>query len=68
MKITKTFIQMYVAQDCEGRQYAWEDVNRTYEEAVNRISHYAIAVREVVKTFDPETFTITETETRRTEG
>jgi hypothetical protein len=68
MKITKTFIQMYVAQDCEGRQYAWKDVNRTYDEAVNRINPYAIAVREVVKEFDPETFTITETETRRTEG
>lgn len=68
MKITKTFIQMYVAQDCEGRQYAWKDVNRTYDEAVNRINPYAIAVREVVKEFDPETFTITEIEVRRTEG
>ncbi len=59
---------MYVAQDCEGRQYAWKDVNRTYDEAVNHINPYATAVREVVKEFDPETFTITETETRRTEG
>lgn len=65
MTITKTFTQMYVAQDCEGRRYAWEDVDLTYEEAINRISPYATAVREVVKAFNLDTFKITTIETRK---
>lgn len=65
MKITKTFTQMYKAQDCEGRRYTWEDVDMTYEEAVNRISPFATAVREVVKEFNSDTFKITIIETRR---
>ena len=59
MTITKNFIQMNIAQDCEGRRYAWEDVDMTYDEAVNKMNPFAPEVREVVKEFDPETFTIT---------
>ena len=45
MTITKNFIQMYIAQDCEGRRYNWEDVNLTYDEAVKKMNPYANAVR-----------------------
>jgi hypothetical protein len=43
------------------------DIDKTYEEAVKMLNGYNDAVREVEKTFDPETFKITEKEIRKTE-
>lgn len=59
-KIIKTFVQNYVSHDCEAREYAWEDVNITYEEAkANCNNAWCEGARVVEKTFNPETFKIT---------
>lgn len=60
MTITKTFVQMNVSTDQEGRYWKWINVNKTYEEAVEAINGYADAARIVEKTFNDETFEITE--------
>lgn len=61
--ITKNFTQKYVAQDCEGRYWKWEDTNEIYEtlekKYLEKRDSYVNAIREVEKTFDPETFKIT---------
>lgn len=62
--ITKKFVQRYIAEDCEGRRYAWKDTEKTYEELKARYLEnrdtYVDAIREVEKTFNAETFKITE--------
>lgn len=62
----KNFVEIYVL-DMEGRNGEWERTNKTYEEAVKGLNGYVDKVREVEKTFDPETFEITVREIRRTE-
>lgn len=61
--ITKKFVQKYVAEDCEGKYYRWMDTNETYEklekEYLNKRNPWIDAIREVEKTFNPETFKIT---------
>jgi len=57
--ITKNFIQVDRAMDCECRRYAWCDTDKTYEEAVEGLDVYTDGVREVEKTFNPDTFEIT---------
>jgi len=64
--ITKTFVQAYIS-DMEGRYYKWINTTKTYEEAVNTIDNWTSAIRVMEKTFDPETFIITEREIKRTE-
>lgn len=60
MIINKTFTQIYVSTDMEGRYYKWIDTNKTYEEAVNSIGNFIDRVRLVEKTFDSDTFKIAE--------
>ena len=62
--ITKTFVQREIALDCEGRRWDWEDMNETYEALEEKNlkegkGGYVGAIREVEKTFNPETFKIT---------
>ena len=64
--IIKAFVQVYIS-DMEGRSYEWVNTTKTYEEAVNTLDNWTRAVRVVEKTFDPETFIITEREVKRTE-
>ncbi len=64
--ITKNFIEIYVL-DTEGRNGEWIVTEKTYEDAVKGFNGYRIAVREVEKTFNPETFEITVKEIKRTE-
>ena len=66
MNIVKTFVEVYVL-DMEGRRGDWEATNKTYEEAINGMDNWTIMARIVEKTFDPETFIITEREVKRTE-
>ena len=64
--MTKNFVQIYVL-DMEGRNGEWHDTKKSYDEATKGLNGFTEAVREVMKTFDPETFTITEKEIRRTD-
>lgn len=57
--ITKTFVQVDSADDCEGRYYSWKDVDMTYEEVIARFDGFWTGARVVEKTFNPETFEIT---------
>jgi hypothetical protein len=64
MTITKNFVEIYVAADCEGRRYEWVGTNETYEEAVVRITtpgkyYMTDGVRIAEKTFNADTFEIT---------
>ena len=65
MMIKKTFTQILTAQDSEGRRMAWEDdcKNRGLEWWIDdlrtRQDTFTTGAREVEKTFDPDTFTIT---------
>ena len=64
--IVKNFVEIEIA-DMEGRNYKWVTAKRTYEEEVKALDNWTRAVRVVEKTFDPETFKITEREIKRTE-
>lgn len=64
--IVKTFVEIYVL-DMEGRYGEWQTTNKTYEEAIKDINNWNDRVRMVEKTFDPETFIITEREIKHTE-
>ena len=65
-KISKIFVQVYEL-DMEGRNGTWCDTSDSYETAVKKIDAWNHAVRMIEKTFDPETFTITTKEIKRTE-
>lgn len=65
--ITKTFIETYNL-DGEGRKGEWNTTTKTYEEAVKGFNGWMTAVREVEKTFNPETFEITVKVIRETEN
>lgn len=65
--ITKKFIETYNL-DMEGRSGEWTTTTKTYEEAVKGFNGWMTAVREVEKTFDPETFEITVKVLRVTEN
>lgn len=63
--IKKTFTQKHVATDSEARNWKWfDETEETYEELVealaSRWNGWFDAVRVVEKTFDDETFAITE--------
>lgn len=64
--IVKTFVEIYLL-DMEGRRGEWKVTDKTYEEAVNGMNPWVTAVREVEKTFNPDTFTITEKTLKITE-
>lgn len=70
MKIIKNFVQKYVSHDCEARDYEWENTDKSYEELSENLwensSAWYTAVRIVEKTFDDETFKITEREIKIT--
>ena len=55
--ITKKFTETYNL-DMEGRNGEWNTTEKTYEEAVKGFNGWMTAVREVEKTFNPETFEI----------
>lgn len=59
MKITKKFVEIYML-DMEGRRGEWMATDKTYEEEVALMDGYRDKVRIVEKTFDDETFKITE--------
>lgn len=62
MKISKTFVQIYVAHDTknsEGNYCWWENTEKTFEEAKN-LKGWIDGVRLIEKTFDDETFEVTE--------
>ncbi len=65
--ITKKFTETYNL-DMEGRNGDWNVTTKTYEEAVKGINAWVGAVREVEKTFNPETFEITVKVLRKTEA
>lgn len=65
--ITKTFTETYNL-DMEGRRGEWNTTTKTYEEAVKDFNGWMTAVREVEKTFNPETFEITIKVIRETEN
>lgn len=71
MTITKTFTQMHIATDCEGRTWIWKDTDKNYEELAEELrtkwNGWFDGVRIVEKTFDEETFTITTTAIKTTE-
>lgn len=58
--ITKNFVEIDLA-DMEGKRSDWTVVDMTYEEAVARLKDdpFINAVRIVEKTFNPDTFKIT---------
>ena len=61
--IEKTFTQVYVAHDCEARDWDWENTSENYEvkkEELREWNGWYKAVRIVKKVFDEDTFTITE--------
>ena len=65
--ITKKFIETYNL-DMEGREGKWNTTEKTYEEAVKAFNGWMTAVREVEKTFNPETFEITVKVLKETEN
>ena len=71
MTITKIFTQKEVAHDSEARNWEWEDTTENYEELAEELrtkwDGWFDAVRIVEKTFDDETFKITEKEIKITE-
>ena len=64
--ITKTFVEVYEL-DMEGRRGEWKLTTLTHDEAVKTLDPWTDKVRTVEKTFDPETFTLTERVLRLTE-
>ena len=62
--ITKIFVQEHISNDCEALHWKWIDTTKTYDELkdalTNKWNGWFDAVRVVEKTFDDETFTITE--------
>lgn len=56
--ITKKFVEIFT-MDMEGRSGEYYATNKTYEEAKKMIDCYCPRVREIEKTFNPDTFTIT---------
>lgn len=65
--IVKKFVETY-NMDCEGRNGEWKVTAKTYEEAVKGFNGWMTAVREVEKTFNPETFEITVKVIKKTEN
>ena len=65
--IVKKFVETYT-MDCEGRNGEWKATAKTYEEAVKGLNAWVAAVREVEKTFNPETFEITVKVIKKTEN
>ena len=65
--IIKKFVETY-AMDCEGRNGEWKVTAKTYEEAVKGLNAWVTAVREVEKTFNPETFEIAIKVIKKTEN
>ena len=65
--ITKKFTETYNL-DMEGRNGEWNTTEKTYEEAVKGFNGWMTAVREVEKTFNPETFEITVKVLKETEN
>ena len=64
--IIKNFVEIYEL-DMEGRRGEWKPTTLTHDEAVATIDPWNDKVRTVEKTFDPETFIITERVLRLTE-
>ena len=63
--ITKTFVQVYVSNDCEARNWKWVDEKKgNYEDLKNELmtewNGWFDGVRVVEKIFDEKTFTIKE--------
>ena len=62
--VTKRFVEVLVCEDMEGRHMKWVGTDKTYEEAVKELREVWLCgyheVRLVDKTFNPETFEITE--------
>lgn len=62
MKIMKEFVQTYVSNDCEARNWEWEDSKLTYELEVQDLKSkwngWFDGVRLVEKIFDTDTFEI----------
>lgn len=56
--ITKKFVETFI-MDTEGRSGEYYVTSKTYEEAKKMIDCYCPRVREIEKTFHPDTFTIT---------
>lgn len=61
-KMTKEFVQTYVAKDCEGFHWEWVDSKLTYEQEVQDLKNgwngWFDGVRLVEKIFDTDTFEI----------
>lgn len=62
MKITKEFVQIYVAKDSDGYYWEWKDSKLTYEQEVQDLKSkwngWFDGVRLVEKIFDTDTFEI----------
>ena len=61
MAITKIFVQKYISNDCEAREWEWKNTKETYEnlkEELKNWNGWFKGVRVVEKIFDEETFTI----------
>ena len=62
MKITKEFVQKYVARDCEARDWEWVDSGLTYEQEMQDLQSdwngWFDGARLVEKIFDTDTFKI----------
>jgi len=56
--ITKKFVEILI-MDTDGYNGEYHEMNQTYEEAKKMVSGYCPCVREIEKTFNPDTFTIT---------
>ena len=69
-EIKKNFVEIETS-NMDGMKTWWETAKGTYEENVKKMTEkynaWFTAVREVEKTFNPETFEITTKEIRRTE-
>ena len=65
--IVKNFVETYNL-DGEGRNGEWKATTKTYEEAIKGFNGWMTAVREVEKTFNPETFEITVKVLKKTEN
>ena len=66
-----TFVEINVAADCEGKTTAWVVTDHTFEEMAEKVTGRGFgpyAVREVEKTFNEDTFEITEKVLRKKEG
>lgn len=67
--ITKNFVQIYISDDCEARNWDWKDTDFAYEAEVKRLAEkwngWFKAVRVVKKIFNPETFELTTKEIKR---